>query len=493
MVSRLVGFVRTAALAWMIPQAEFGLFGVALLIVNVLLPVCTGGLYEGVMRHVPFHESSGTLRRFLIKTSAWLLGILAGATTILFFAAEPCGSFFFSEAASPATVDRGISAVSGSPSGLLRASLVCVVGLGVYQTLLGWFKGLRMFRALAAAEVVSSVLFAGLALGAAYQGFTSARAMIFAYAGACAVTVVVFAPGLITRLGAGRAESNQGPDRIEPDQSTELRSPGVRSYRLVSYSAWAAGTALAWHAMSYYPMWYLLKVSNGTTVGAFHAVRTITQLTQVGAAMLTAVVAAHVTRVWEHRGRDAAMPRLDLLTKAVLILLLIGATVLSMLRPLIMRLFPASFASGAVAYDALLMFFLLVGVVGLVAVRLNLVEKPRLVLAAWLVGAVVNVFFTHGMVRAASHAAGEIQAGALSSAAWASVSGMLAATIVCIVAARREGLALKFPALALMAAMLSVALGWVIALPVAVVLIFVSMKTQIVFSEDDRAQMRRFF
>ena len=82
-VSRLIGLVRGIALAWLIPQAQFGLFGVALLIVNVLLPLCSAGLYEGIGRYVPLHESAGTLRAFVIRSSLVVVVVALVATAVL--------------------------------------------------------------------------------------------------------------------------------------------------------------------------------------------------------------------------------------------------------------------------------------------------------------------------------------------------------------------------------------------------------------------------
>ena len=135
-------------------------------------------------------------------------------------------------------VDSGVA--------IMRASLVCVLALAAYHTLLGFLKGLRMFRALAAAELASAVAFTCLALGFAWYGHTSARALIITYAVACAAVVLVFAPGLLRRT-----TNTPRPESLEP---------GRPASSLLSFSVWAAGTALLWHVLSYYPMWYLLKV-----------------------------------------------------------------------------------------------------------------------------------------------------------------------------------------------------------------------------------------
>ena len=476
--SRLIGLVRGVALAWLIPQAQFGLFGIALLVVNVLLPVCSAGLYEGVTRYAPFHESTGTLRRFVVRSGVLVVAIALVATAILALFSEPLASAVFS--ASPVGGGEAASAANAtSLSALARMCLVCVLALVAYQTLLGLLKGLRMFRAVGVAELTTACLFTLGALIGACSGFTTARALIGVYALACTLAVAVFAPGLIARIPP--AESSLGAGL-----GTGPRRP---SSNLLPYSLWAAGTAVLWHALSYYPMWYLLKVSNGQTVGTFHAVRLVTQFIHVGAVMLTAVVAANGTRVWEHEGREAAVPRLTVLTKASLLTLIGAAALLAALRPVALRVFPSTFASGQSAYDPLVLFFLLVGVVGLVAVRLNLVEKPRLVCLAWLAGAIVNVLASYVLLHPTGGSEVVSEPAALQSAAWAGVAGATAALAACLALAWREGLALDQASMLLIGAAYVLGAGWTLALPVAILLIASAFATHFIFSPADRKSM----
>lgn len=471
-LSRLIGLIRGVALAWMISQAQFGLFGVALLVVNILLPVCSVGLYEGVTRYAPFHEAAGTLRVFVMRSLALVIVIATAATAVFVLLAEWIGPALFSTA----QLGSGTLGSAQAAGSLMRASIVCVWTLVVYHTLLGVLRGLRMFRAVGVAEVTTAFLFTLLAVAGALAGYQSARALITAYAMASVVSVLVFGPGLLMCLAPAT-----------PTTGIELRRP---QSSLVAYSAWAAGTAILWHALAYYPMWYLLKVSDGATVGVFHAVRIVTQFVQIGAVMLTAVVSAHVTRAWEHTGRDAAIPQVALLTKACLIILFVGAVGLSLLRPLVMRLFPAAFASGNAAYDPLILFFYLVGVAGLVAVRLNLLEQPRLVCVAWCIGALVNVAVSYLLLPASTADQPAIQTAALRLAAWSGVAGAAAAAFICIVLVSRRGVGLDAPALLLAAAGFSVAFGWLIALLVAVVFTVVAVTTGAVFSPSERRELR---
>lgn len=467
LAARVVGLFRGIALAWFIPQAEFGRFGVALLIANLLLPICTAGLYEGVARYTPYHEAIGKLRRFVFTSAGLLLVIALPAGAMLALCAEPIGAVFFS-----GSTLAGAANGDGAAGRLMRATLACVVALAGYQTLLGYLRGLRMFRAISAAEVLTAALFTALALLVAGAGFASAQALILSYAVSCVVVTLLFVPGF-TRAALGFA----APPRTAP------RRP--RS-GLVIYSAWAAAAAVLWHALSYYPMWYLLKVSGEATVGTFHGMRLVTQLTQLAAAMLTAVVSANLTRLWERNGPEATRVRLAALTKATLLLLLVIATSLTLLRPVMVAIFPAAFAVGKAAYDPLVLFFLLVGAVGLIAVRLNLAEKPRLVCLAWLIGALVNVVASFALLGTAAGTEGD----ALAAAAWAGVIGAATALFVCAVLAARERLRLDGSTVVLLVAGVSVTLGWTVALPTGLLLTAVAFGTSWIFSPGERAELR---
>lgn len=490
-ISRLIGLGRGVALAWLIPQAQFGLFGIALLIINVLLPLCSAGLYEGVARYAPLHEAAGGLRTFIIRSSLLVIGLALAATAILSLCAEPIGVALFSTAKLASTPDAlPVDAALLAP--LMRASLFCVLGLAAYHTLLGLLKGLRMFRAHSAAELVTACLFTLLALLGALGGLGTARALVVAYALSCVAGVLIFAPGLIVAAGPrvlARAEIGKETATQSRNATLPIDSGRGSTSGLLAYSLWAAGTAVLWHALSYYPMWYLLKVSDGRTVGTFHAVRMVAQFVQIGAVVLTAVVAANVNRLWEHDGRDAVVPRLALLTKACLVILIAGATILSLARPVVMRLFPSTFADGEAAYDPLVLFFLLVGVVGLVAVRLNLVEKPRLVCLAWLGGVVVNVAASYALLGPFADS-GPAARSVLSSAAWANVAGAATALMVCVVLVRRERLALDVPTGVLITAAFSVGLGWPVAVVVLILLITAACTTGLLFSPSERASLR---
>jgi O-antigen/teichoic acid export membrane protein len=234
-------------------------------------------------------------------------------------------------------------------------------------------------------------------------------------------------------------------------------------------------------------MWYLLKVSDNETVGTFHGVRLITQFIHIGAVMLTTIVAAHVTRAWEDKGREAAAARLGLLTKAGVVVFVLGATAMSLLRPLALWMFPEAFAAGRVAYNPLVLFFLLVGLVGLVAVRFNLLEKPRLACLAWLAGAVVNVLASYVLLPP-GHAATLSSTAALQAVAWAGVIGASATLGACVLLVSLQGLRLDRASLVMICAAFALAGGWLGGLLASMALIALLLTTRLLLSTAERAE-----
>ncbi|MCH7597194.1 MAG: oligosaccharide flippase family protein, partial [Planctomycetes bacterium] len=473
---RVIGLGRGVALAWLLTPSQFGLLGVALLLANVFTPICAAGLYEGIARYAPKHEVAGALRAFVTRAGlvVVVVAVSVGGALILLGSAQLGPIFFVAEQVTsgegPAVPNSAVGASSSVT--LTQLVLVCAIALAVYQSMLGLFQGLRMFRVRAVAELLAAILFTLIAVTLAWQRSATASTVMFSYAAASVVAVLALAPGLVSR-----AFSMAGQD-------SPLAAGSVKA--LMKYSGWMAGTALVWHALCYYPMWYLLKVSGPEAVAPFHAARMVAQLLQVGAAVLIAVVTATVTRTWEQRGRDEAADELNVLTKAALVVFLVGGTLLLLAKPLVLGMFPEALAVGNSAYAPLLLFFLLAGVLSVLSIRLTLVEKPGLVLVAWLAGAFVNVVVSYALIQSNDDASSPTSVIGL--AAWSSVAGIAMAVAVCLLLIHLQGLGVCGRCWVLMAAALAVGFGWPFALPVAIVIVALALRTTTLFSHEERSR-----
>ena len=168
-LQRGLGLVRTIILAWLLAAEQFGLFGLALLVINVLLPLFNAGLHEGVLRYAPLHERSGTLRPFVARCGVLLAVFSAVSAVVLLLCGELLEPTLFETARALAAAGSD-AAGTVETTGLLRASLACVVSLAGYQTLTGLLKGLRMFRAGSVAELSTALLFTLFAVTSAAAG-----------------------------------------------------------------------------------------------------------------------------------------------------------------------------------------------------------------------------------------------------------------------------------------------------------------------------------
>ncbi|UCF32405.1 MAG: oligosaccharide flippase family protein [Phycisphaerales bacterium] len=484
-LQRGLGLLRGVLLVWLMPTAEFGLFSVSLLVANLLLPLCSLGLYEGVARYTPQYEAAGSLRRFAVKGTGFigLMGLITIAA--LFLAADSIGVALFS------TAQLGGEGAATSPpaqaAALARAALLCVFTLILYHSMLGLLKGLRMFRALSVAELVTAVVFTVLALGLAGAGWGTARVLMLAYAASNVLTILVFAPGLCARLAQTEAEPPSPP--IEPSIGPNEERPVWST--LLKYSVWAGGTVMLWQALVYYPTWHLLKVTDEATVGTLHAVRMITQFVQIVAVMLAQVVAATVNRTWEHEGREPAVAQLDRLTKLSFLALLGGAILLVIARSVMMRLLPGKVALGVAAYQPLLLFFFVLGAILLITIRLNLLEKPRLVFFAWLIGCAASLAACFAFLGSTSEPFTDGSEQALRIAAWASVCGVVTALLVLMVLVHRHGIGVGRPAMVLIAASIFIVAPPVVAGFALAAIAIVSLCTGLVLTKEDRAPIRR--
>lgn len=476
MLQRGIGLMRGIVLAWLLPPAEFGLFGVALLIVNVLLPLTTAGVYEGVTRYAPQHEIAGTLRAFCLRAAAVAGALVLGSTVLLFVLSGILGPQLFAAAQA---ISSGASAPSDTGA-VMRSVAVCLVTLGPYHVVLNMLRGLRLFRAAAAMELLTGIVFTLVALTAAAVGYNTTRALMYIYAGANVLSILAFLPGVAERVAGERVRST---------------APPAITRTLLRYSSWLALTAFVWHLLSYYPTWHLLSVTDRETVGAFQAVRTITQLVQILGVMLAGVVAAHAAHLYEQQGRAAA-PRVDGMTHGTLLVLLWTATVLSVGQNLLMRLFPASYAGGSAAFDPLMLFYLLAAAVGLLAVRMNLIERPRLVCWSWLVGAAAAVIAGVSLLgspwggpSAAAPDSAQVTLERLTAAAWIGVAGAAAALVTALALLYRARFAPPAATLLLIALAAAVGFGPLWAAGVGLIVAVLATCTNVWLAAEDRARL----
>lgn len=476
-LTRLLGLVRGILLARLISEHEFGLLQIALLAINVLNPICSGGLTEAVARYVPMYETRGRLGPYLARIVPFVLGVSLAISAAVFLAAEPIGQLLF------ATLHKGGAVVEHATcTRLTRWAAAATFSLAVYFLVVVIVKGLRMFRAVSVLELINNGGFTLATIVAALTGYTTADVMVGCYVATLLVPAVLFAWPLRQAVRAGaNSPAEAAPESVDSAQASALIA------QLLRFSTWAALAAIMWQTMQYYPMWYLQKVHGPTVTAVFGGVRLLTQMVLVGAMAVIAVVQASVTKTWEAMGRREADHQLLLAHKLSAMLLMVGCAAFALLRAWIMRLFPVSYGAGTAIVSLSLLFFLIGSHLMFLSIHFTLIERARYLFWPWTAGVVVNAVAALVLLKPTQPVPVALQA-----AAWAGVLGVTAALVTSLVLIRAERRPIDAGVWILLLASYALAAGPFIAASVALLVIIMSMTTSLVLSADERVRGREY-
>ncbi len=409
---KLLGMLRILLFAYLLRGAmdEFGLWGLGLMVFNLVAAVVTLGSNNGLMRYASHFDVRNRLEEFHRRVR-WAVLILAVVLTAVAFA---CSEW----------ITR--AAFSSKPDVANRVSfdrqlLVCWLALGnalvvaLYHNILGFAMGLRMYRLAAVLEVSFSVAFTvvgivamtlvpgSLALLSAHLGVLVA----VVFAGAILLRKAVF---LLAREGAGRSPGDVQQVLIEPGSEAEDISPpalarGVSDHAGERESSGASHVSirqvfafggvslvgnLLWQAAVYISFWLVNKEYGHESAGVFAFFLMLAQpIMFLGNAAWT-VLFTHVARRWEENRKPEAMLSLQAGYKAVTLSVLAIAVLLKATAPLWQGVLPASLRGGVGVFFGLLLFFQAMNHLSLVTILARLRERPGVVGAIMAAGGAAN-------------------------------------------------------------------------------------------------------
>jgi len=405
---RVVGLVRGFLLAWLLATPEYGLLTAALLVINVLTPVCGLGLNEAIARYAPHFEARGALRSFLRRMIPPVVMVTLAVSAVMIVLAEPLGRVLIRSARADGTGPGGAHVTS-----VMRWVVATVCGLAAYYVLLGILRGLRMFRAVSLMELSQALLFTGGSVAAAYLFSPTARAVVIAYALAVLAAFAVFSASLARRITRWTEQR-----RAVPEGEAVVR-------RVFRFAVWAAAAGVMWQVLQHYPGMWLNKVHGKDALAVFGAMRYVAQVAMLAGTPVIAVATTMITRTWETEGRAAAERRFQLLFKATGLGLLGISVAVALSRAAIVRLLPPAFAPGCVVIPLFLLFYLLGAHLTFLQIHFALIERTRLLFVPWILGVIANVGLNLLWVRPGVPGTGPPSpAQQLLPTAWASVVAM---------------------------------------------------------------------
>lgn len=464
---RVVGLVRGFLLAWLLATPEYGLLTAALLVINVLTPVCGLGLNEAIARYAPHFEACGSLRSFLRRMIPLVVVVALAASAAMLILAEPLGTVLIRSVRGDETWPGG-----GPVTSIMRWVVVTVFGLAAYYVVLGVLRGLRMFRAVSLMELSQALLFTGGSVAAAYLFSPTARTVVIMYALGVLATFAVFAASLAQRI-------NRWAEQRRPVPEGE-----AVIWRVFRFAVWAAAAGVMWQVLQHYPGMWLNKVHGKDALAVFGAMRYVAQVAMLAGTPVIAVATTMITRTWETEGRAAADRRFQLLFKATGLGLLGISVGVALSRAGIVRLLPPAFAPGGVVIPLFLLFYLLGAHLTFLQIHFALIERTRLLFLPWILGVIANVGLNLLWVRpGVPGTAVPSAAQQLLPTAWASVAAMafaLASLVGLLILQRRP---VDRGTWIVMAASFGLCLPW--AGMVAVALACVAVARPLIFTESE--------
>lgn len=490
---RLVNFIRILILTWWMSKQQFGLLNMILLAVNVLTPLCSLGLNEAVTRYVPQHETRGSLRVFCRRSFTLLLAITIISVAAIWVFSEKLGVFFYAQVFTDA---RWFESFKADAPALAKLSGV-VIGLCIiYFYLLAVMKGLRMFTALAAMEMIHGIVFLLASIAAIMSGRLSALRLTALYGISLVIPILLIGVGLTRHLYSSK---NEDATADESDWASKL----------LRFSVWTTLAGITWQALVYYPTWFLNKVHGHEAVAVFSAVRQIGQFVLIGAVAVVTVVMTTVTKTWEARGREAAQRQLSLAFRGTGLGLFVGCAVLALSKDLIIQMFQKGYAPGAAVLPLHLLFFLLGAYLAFLPIHFHLTEKTRHSFWPWAIGVAANMLYAFwlagpGLPTVRSMAIWQALAPVtskfavtgitdpLGGAAWCGVFAIFTALVLCVVLIHAECARIDRGSYIVIAAAGFLAMNNYILIIGTILVLFLAFRTQLIFTTSERRRVTSY-
>jgi len=427
-LQKALGLARVLLFAHLVSQAEYGLWGMGLMIFLVASPVATLGANHGLTRYVSLYEARGQLAAFYRRVQ--------GRCVVAALAATAVGM-----AASKWITDLVIVSGSGASAAIFtyRHQLyVCLAALAnvlvgaLYHDMLSFMFGMRAYRLASAAELAFSVVFTIFGLAAvAIQ--PSAVALLVAH---FAAQAIVLAAGVAALQAALKyAEGYQSPradwqpteadaaagEAAVPPSGAVSRVPvealDSAFTRVLRFGFVAMIGNIMWLAAQSVSLYLTNRRCGKEDAAIFSALLQLSQAVLIVSNSAFAVVFAHTARRWEGPSRPAAMALLETAYKALTIAMMALTIAVFAAAPLWVKLLRAEYHIGLTLLGGMLMSFQAVSNLSLLTAVVRLRERPIVIALCALAGGAANVALAlWWMPRFAYAPAG---------AAWASGAGML--------------------------------------------------------------------
>jgi O-antigen/teichoic acid export membrane protein len=461
-IYRALNLSRGIILTWLLARetGQLGLISFALQAINIIAPLASLGLNEAITRYIPAWQQQKTLPKFLKYALYLILGLSASVCFILILFHRPIGTLIFSDGNQ--TQNYAL---------LTIASFVTMFLLISYFFVISILKALRMYPALAWMELFHGVLIILFSLIFVLLIGRKAEWVIWSYAAALLIPTLIWGYRLIRHI-----------HRTEP--SEEHAHFSSTAAQLIRFGFWAASSGAIWQLWQTYSLWYLIKFESAHLSDVFATARLIGQIIFILGVALASVVMANVCVQWEKGNRAQSNMIFDLYSKIILIGLLFLGLLMVQTRELVAMIFPRQLSSICGILPETILYYHLCVVLTILSIQIQMVEKMRLMMPAWLVTFGANVLLVWWMLKPNHALEGAALATALSA-----VPGIIVMMIFILIVKQPLSAGLVISSILSFLLMIPSWLAWVIFSSVLVV----AISGSIIFSSKQKAVIRENF
>jgi len=409
LVQKGLSLGRVLLFTYIMDKVQFDLWGLGMMIFNLGASVATLGSNHGLVRYVSAYEVRGQLAAFYRRARWGVLLLGAALTAVALACSEPLTSLFI--------VSRSSEGAEVAYAEQLRVCWAAVANglmLALYANMLGFFLGMRAYRAVSLVEVFFSVVFTGAGVVVLVVSPT-AGSLLLAHLGAVLASLVLGIVLLQVALSrpegrADRAGSSLAapPEAALPipsdteDAADAMPTPvtpapaesvdGHSLWRVLAFGLVSLPGGLLWQGLGYVSFWMTSRRAGEEEGAVFFAFQSLGQLVLFLANAVWAVVFSHVARRWESDDRKTAMFALQIAYKAIAIALMAMTIVAYLTAPLWVKILRSDYHHGQRFLGGILMFFQTVTHVALMTILAKLHERPIVIALAAVASGVANYF-----------------------------------------------------------------------------------------------------
>ena len=413
-------------------QAQYGLWGLAMMVFSLAAPLATLGANHGLVRYTGLYEARGQLATFYRRIRWGCLACAAGVAGAMLLASGPITIWVF------ASAQGGDGIAYRQQLHACWASLANVLAGALYFNMLALAAGLRAYRIASVVELVFSVTFT-LAGSAVLVVWPEAVPLLAAHLGCLVLSLAL---GMVLLQGAikdfpvpsqAASESGQSPATSAGPQGDETTG-ALR--KVLGFGLVAMVGNFCWLAAQYVSFYMTNRRHSKADAGVFAVFMQLGQMVLLVANSAWAVIFSHITSRWESSRRREAMATLETAFNALSLVLMAVTLGVYATAPTWVKLLPTPYRVGLPLLGGLLMFCQSVANFSLVTVIARLHERPGWIALAALAGGAVNVVLAAWWMPAFSYAP--------AGAAWAAGVGVyIGAGVVSAVYFLLEGVRLR--------------------------------------------------